>query len=319
MKKKIHTLAIMLISSSFLLVPKTGVADFEFQPRLETGVMFYCFEQAPRSETMLSKPGEASGSNYAAKKVELSDYLDFISGGGTFFINRLFIDLSGQYTFNGNARTQVSESIYLENRNIFFSDETDNHAQFDRTNQAVSAGYAVTGRFSVYVGYKWAASDLHSTFDGAFGSLDINNYIASGRAIGANHNKFKYEGPFIGVTHGWVIDNPGFFKGLISAKVALAYLRSEFSLNQTGTMIYDSINGLEIEPVFVPLYQKTKIKGDTLGLALGFDWHGTTPIKNLSYGIGISGYRYNFDADDSDSIDVNETAVTFKVRLSHVF
>ncbi|MEJ2202132.1 MAG: hypothetical protein P8X63_14120, partial [Desulfuromonadaceae bacterium] len=188
-----------------------------------------------------------------------------------------------------------------------------------RTDMAISAGYAVSRRFSVYAGYKWAAVDLDLTTEGSVGWLNIDNWLASGRFEGEQHEKFRYEGPFVGVTHGWQIDHPGFLKGLISAKVALAFLSSKFSTNQKASITYDSINGVAIEPIVDTFDVKEDIKGDTLGMTLGFDWHGMTAIKNLSYWIGLSGYRYSFDSVDSYTADIRETAVIFKAGLACVF
>jgi hypothetical protein len=319
MKMKTNTLCIMLITITFLLPPKTDAADFEFQPRLETGLMFYSIEQAPLSKNTLPQAGESSSANFAQEAIEFSDNMGFVGGGGTLFIRRLFVDLSGQYAFNGSARTHASGSEYLETENLFFSTEDDYHGQFYRTDMALSAGYAVNRRFSVYAGYKWAAVDLDVTFEGPASGLNIDNWLASGRFEAEEYDKLRYEGPFIGVTHGWEIDQPGFLKGLISAKVALAFLSSKFRIDQTGVITYDSINGVEIEPLVETIEVKNEIKGDTLGLTLGFDWHGMTAIESLSYWIGLSGYRYKFDADDSDEPDVSETAVTFKAGLAYVF
>jgi hypothetical protein len=52
---------------------------------------------------------------------------------------------------------------------------------------------------------------------------------------------------------------------------------------------------------------------------LGLDWRGATPIGNLAYCIGVSGYRYNFNSDDSSFPDISETSVIFKVGLSYAY
>ncbi len=319
MKMKIDMRALVLIMIGFLVLPKTAAADVEFQPRIETGWMFYSFEQTPISKIMLPIYGQSSGFNIAQEKIEISDNIGFVGGGGTLFIRRLFVDVSGQYAFNGSGRTQASSSGYLETENCFISSEDDFHGQFYRTDMAISAGYAVNSRFSVYAGYKWAAVDLDLTSEGPVALLNIDNWLVTGRFKNEQNEKFRYEGPFVGVTHGWQIDHPVFLKGLISVKVALAFLSSKFSVDRRIAMTYDSINGEAIEPVVETLDEKKDIKGDTLGLTLGFDWHGMTAINNLSYWIGLSGYRYNFDADDLEMSDISETAVTFKAGLAYIF
>ena len=317
MKLNRYTLAIMLIAISFLLRPTADAAEFEFQPRLETGLMYYSIEQTPKST--ISQVGATSISSLAQEKIEFSDNIGFVGGGGTLFIRRLFVDFGGQYAFNGSGRTRVADAAYSETENLYNSTDAEYHFQLDRTDLALSAGYMVNRRFSVYAGYKWATVDMDVTFEGTVGVLNIDNIFAFGHVKGKDHYKFQYEGPFIGVTHGWEIDPPGVFNGMISAKVALALLSSKYSADRTGAATYTSINGMEIEPVAESLDEKRAMKGDSLGLTLGFDWHGRTAIESLSYWIGLSGYRYNFDADDSSDSDVNETAVTLKAGLSYVY
>lgn len=61
-------------------------------------------------------------------------------------------------------------------------------------------------------------------------------------------------------------------------------------------------------------------KGDALGFTLGVGWRGTTAVEGLSYFMGVSGYRYEFEADDSpDQSDINETAILYKAGLSYAF
>lgn len=319
MNNKIRTLAVVLITCNCLFLPDSRAAFIELQPRLETGMMYYSIESMADNSITPSRYGETAGHYLAEKKHEFSDNVAFVSGGATFFINRLFVDLSGQYTFNGKARSHPSSSAYLEADNSFLSMDPEFRSRFYRTDMAVSAGCAVSENFSVYLGYKWSALDLDSSLDGPASYLKINEYVGNGRIEGQQYFRFRYEGPFIGIAQGRKFGKPGLFNGFISAKLALAYLRSKGTQEQIATFTIDSVNGVEIEPRGAPLHDIIEAKGSTLGLAVGFDWHGATSINNLSYGIGISGYRYNFNSDETDSQDINETAVTFKVGLSYLF
>lgn len=315
MKKKTRTLAVVLVACNFLVLSQLRAANIELQPRLETGVMFYSIESTAQSKITPSHPGETAGYYLSQEKLEYSDNVGFVSGGATLFINRLFVDLSGQYMFNGEARTHSSGSTYNETDQSFLGLDPEYNSRFYRTDLAVSAGYAVSENFSVYLGYKWSALDMDSNLAGPVSLLQINNCVLSGRIEGQNYFKFKYEGPFIGLTHGWKVGNTG----LLSAKLALAYLMSKGTLEEVATLRLDSINGVKIEPIITPVNDIIEAKGDTLGLALGFDWRGATSINNLFYSIGINGYRYNFNTNESDAQDINETAVTFKVGLSYLF
>ena len=237
MQKKIYTPLIMLIAGCFLFPSEAHAATFEFQPRLETGLFYYSIDLAALSETTLSNTGAPSGRNAGHDKIEFSDNMGFIGGGATFFIGRLFADLSVQRAFKGSARCRDALFEYDKDNNTFLSAEAENQAQFDRTDGAVAIGYAVTRKFSLYAGYKWAKLDLDNAFDGRVSYLVIDDHVLNGRAAGVERNKFQYEGPFVGLTDGWDIGKAGFFHGLISAKLALAYLKSKLRQDLTQTLI----------------------------------------------------------------------------------
>jgi hypothetical protein len=319
MRVKIYTLSTALVTICLLLSPKTAAAGLQFQPRIETGLMYYSFEESPVSRSTLPQAGQSSGSSYALEKMKFSDNLWFVGGGATLVFQRLFVDLSGQYAFDGRLRNQTSEAQYDENQDLFVSSVIDRQGNFDRTDTALSMGYAVNGKFSVYAGYKWATVEANLTFDAPTGFLVVGNALLSGRLQGVDRDKFQYAGPFIGLTHGWEIDRCGFFNGLLSAKVALAWLSSKFNKHTTGVITIDSVDGAAIEPTVDAIDHKSEYKGDTLGFAVGFDWHGATAIKNLSYWIGLSGYRYNFDSENVEEPEFNETAIMFKAGLTCIF
>lgn len=281
--------------------------------------MHYSIELAALSETILPNAGNTTGQNSGRDKIEFSDNMGFVGGGATFFINHLFVDLSAQITVDGNARSQDSFSEYSEATNSLTTIIAEDEAQFDRTDRALSIGYAISRRFSMYAGYKWATLHLDNTFNGQVSYLNIDNYVMNGSISGVDHYNFEYDGPFVGMTNGWEIGHDGFFSGLVSAKLALAYLNSKLHKVATGTVMFNSYNGVEVDPQFVSLDETKATKGTTWGLALGLDWRGATPTGNLAYWIGVSGYRYNFDSDDSAFPDINETSVIFKVGLSYAY
>jgi hypothetical protein len=319
MKKKILASVITLITGCLLFSPKTHASIFALQPRLEAGLMHYSIELAALSETTLPNAGNTTGHNSGHDKIKFSDNMGFVGCGATFFIHHLFVDLSAQFTVDGNARSQDSVSEYGEATNSLTTITTEDEAQFDRTDRALSIGYAITRRFSVYAGYKWATLHLDNTFDGQVSYLNIDNYVLNGHISGLDHYEFEYNGPFVGMTNGWEMGRGGFFSGLITAKLALAYLNSNLLQNETGTAMFDSINGTEVDPESVPFDDTKTTKGTTWGLALGLDWRGATPIGNLAYCIGVSGYRFNFNSDDSSLPDISETSVIFKVGLSYAY
>jgi hypothetical protein len=324
MKKKRQAKKILIIAAILLLfLNPTYAMDFDFQPRIETGVMSYSLEQDATSISIPTDIDDASGYNIAEDEIEFSSTMPFVGGGATLFVNRLFVDLSGQYTFEGSDNVQVASSTYIEqdedNFSSFATVVSKYDAHLDRTDHAVSVGYAVTKRFSVFAGYKWAAINLDATHEGPIGILYINNGILYGRMVGEVHTKLKYEGPFVGVAHGWQIDRIPIFEGMLSINVGLAHLNSKLSWHQNDAVHIDSLNGREIEPIDLSTTQTDEIKGRTLGLTLGLNWSGVTSIKTLSYSMGISGYRYQFDSDDSNSPNISETTVTLKLGLTYAF
>lgn len=332
MKIKICAENILIIAAILLFFfDQINAADFELHPRLETGVMFYSIEIDAESQAIPTAPNETSGYNKTQKEIEFSDTMPFVGCGATFFVNRFFVDLSSQYTSDGKDHAEVSGSEYLEQSSygtsLFSSEVIKYHSKFDRTDNAVSVGYAVTHRFSVFVGYKWAVTDLDTTFDGPFSLLSIDdwgtsssdNWLAHGNIVGEEHQKFKYQGPFIGIAHGWSVERFSIFQGLFSVNAGLAHLDSKLSRNRYSTLSVYLLNGQEIEPIVSTSQENREIKGQALGLTVGLGWRGMTSLKNLSYSIGISGYRYQFDSDDSDASDINETAVTFKIGLAYAF
>lgn len=320
MKKRNWLLNIVLVTCSLLFRLESCAAEVEFHPRLETGVMFYSMELSARSKTIQTIPGESYGQSSGQEKVEFCDTIGFVGGGITFFTGRIFVDLSGQWTFDGSDRSLAASYEYTEgDLNHFASVESEYRGRFDRTDQAIATGYAVTEKLSIFGGYKWAVVDLDTCFDGPATLLNIDNWVASGRYSGSGHDRFRYEGLFIGMMHGSQIAGPGFLHGLISVKLGAAYLQSKLNRNETGTMTFDRLDGWEIEPMTATTVENKEVKGDTVGLTLGVDWRGATPIRNLSYSLGVSGYRYNFSSDDSDFSDITETSVTCKAALGYVF
>jgi hypothetical protein len=63
---------------------------------------------------------------------------------------------------------------------------------------------------------------------------------------------------------------------------------------------------------------------DTVGWTLGITWRGLTPIKNITYSLGLNGYQYRFDADNSSNVNetlpnVTETEVNLRAGVVYSF
>lgn len=94
--------------------------DFDFQPRLETGVMSYTYEQNAFSESVLPEIDGTAGSNDTLGEIEVDTTMGFIGGGATLFFNRLFVDLSGQYAFDESDQVTVIGSTPWKNLSYSF-------------------------------------------------------------------------------------------------------------------------------------------------------------------------------------------------------
>jgi hypothetical protein len=324
MMKRLDTPSIVIVVSSiFFLFKLTYAADFQFQPRLETGVSLYSIDIGGIHQSVQAMPGGSTGGNLTQQKIEFRDIMNYVGGGTTLFINRLFVDLGMQYSFDGNDRTHASWSIYMEDdgsgSSFFESADPEYRGEFNRQDLAVSVGYAITDRFSIFVGYKWAELDLDTTFEGPYSLVNIDYYVGHGSITGEEHLQFKYEGPFVGVTHGWQIDWSSKYIGLFSVNIGLARLNCQLNQDQKGNIRVDSVNGIDIEPINAPYTYSNEVKGETLGLTLALGWCGITQIKHLTYSVGISGYRYQFDLDESSYQEISELSLICKVGIAYAF
>lgn len=334
MKKKNHALNAATLFWIILLIsgPATAV-EVSFQPRLETGVMYYAFE-SESIEATTSVPGTFNSDfGFTQKPFEYADYLPFVGAGGTFFYGRLFLDFSGQYASGGDDTTSIAYSSYdvdLDSGDsAFLSNETDHTARFDRSDAAVSLGYGFTRRFCLFAGYKWAGTQFKTRFQGAYSSIqyyfdsDLSVPVA-GRSWGEADYKFVYQGPFMGVVKSWDCSHGDFLPGMFTVNLALAYLEGKVVLERRYQ--YLSINSINGQPVPEVARRTEKgpvarlnTAGDTWGLTMGVGWHGETALDGLTYSLGLSGYRYEFDADENGQSDINETALIFKFGLAYVF
>lgn len=149
MKRIFYTpYAALLIWAVVFCFCTAKAADLSFQPRLEAGVMYYSFESEAVSSTVLSSPvAFNTGANVTQQAFEYSDNLPFVGGGGTFFMNRFFLDLSMQYAFDGDDSTKITFSgyapVYVDFDNLyinssFMAAEPLYKTSFDRCDMAVS-------------------------------------------------------------------------------------------------------------------------------------------------------------------------------------
>lgn len=307
----------VLICTFLFLFEAVEAAQIGFHPRIEAGRMDYSIEYAAFGTATTSTPGQTTGLNKTSNEVTYSDNMNFVGAGATLSINRFFIDLSGQYAYDGDSTTQSKWSWYsqAEDGDTNLTGETSlNRARFDHTERAIAVGYAIRPDFSVFMGYKWTDVDFKLTMDGTL----IGYYPDVGAFSEATMHKdrfvrFKYEGPFIGAKRGWDINNFRFLKGTATIKLALAYLNSTYTHVQHVKMhdFFDDSDEYWTD--------HEKAKGETWGFTLGLGWRGNTPIRNLTYALNIGGYRYHFNNDNGNIGEISETVIKYKANISYGF
>ncbi len=277
------------------------------QPRFKSGIQFYEFEQKafqfPARDDRGLYPNKQS-------KIEYSDWVPFVSGGTTLFIDRFFLDFDLQYLFNGQATSDFSSQTFVKGgrglaTDIVFQNNSQLNADFNRFEWAVSAGFEVINNLVLYGGYKYAETNHTSNVFGRMTSFQANNNIPipsfSGSTIGEVDINFEYDGPFVGLNYNWGVKQ-SFLDGAFSFNFAVAFLDSQTKLDISGISI-KSESGLIIPLNFQDGerndYQYKALNGESTGYSIGIGWQGFTSIKNLTYVLGVTGYRYEFDGSET--------------------
>lgn len=319
--------------------------DFVVEPRFETGAMWYEFDQEGDSRTVggaFTLPSapieqEPAGPDFRVESfsgLKFSDVLPFVGGGATFFVNQFFVDVNAQYAFNGEDKSSFESTVFSIDRDSFSPDVfaqqelnfQDFDADFDRTEVAVSVGYALNENLAFFAGYKRAETNfdtrvsgiIRNDFCGSGGGSQVPCFTdrSSGTFTEDVELDFEHDGPFIGVNF---LTNPlswRFLNGALSGNMAVAFLE--------GTIEQEFKNGtkVDLDGVVSPLRNagREEFEGDSIGLSAGVTWRGTTPVQGLSYSIGINGYTYRFDGEGSDPRNnFRESLVNFKAGIAYLF
>ncbi|MCP5420252.1 MAG: hypothetical protein H6969_07170 [Gammaproteobacteria bacterium] len=315
MNRKIVTPFASSLSVAALLAPSlAGAVDFAFQPRLEGGFMYYEFESQPATLTVFDNNGLVASSS-SVSGFKFNDVMPMLGAGFTVFADRFFFDISGQKAFNGSDSDDFNSFIFGTGNSLIPVLDTSLNldADFDRYEYAISAGYAVTDSWSVFAGYKYAKSKFDVD---RVGTIDLFQPVGPTLATYSDEFEFafKQDGPFIGTTYGWQI-NQGAMKGLLSANIAVAFLDGEIKDQKVKNAV------AELDGVQVPFEDQSisPFKGDTVGFTFGVGWKGFTPVEGLTYSLGINGYQYDFSADEKGVSDVKETQINFRAGISYTF
>jgi hypothetical protein len=322
---------------------RLGGHDIGFQPRVYGGVMYYEYKQdAFISDTSGEfRPGTLAISS--AEKFEAKTTLPIVGGGGTFFVDRFFVDVYAQHAFSqSDSDTQRQfDAVSLiddpQNAGSFTNQQTlSQDFDLERTEWAVSAGYAITNKFSLFAGYRRADTDFDIRESGQLAIDDINTTLTPpAERVRADitsdtKQKFEQDGPFVGFVFGgplkqWIFD------GVLSFDLAVAFLDGDVKQETRNVKFTHTVVDGRPVPDSTGDDTDLSIDGDAVGLNLGLHWRGFTPIKRLSYLIDIVGHQYDFSADEAkirigDSttterrdFDFQEVLIAFRLGFSYAF
>ncbi|MFZ0258290.1 MAG: hypothetical protein WAN46_22260 [Gammaproteobacteria bacterium] len=273
--------------------------EVNLQPRLNTGPMYYEFEQEAQFKFIVPDPENNPTGVVAfgpSSKVSFSDVMPFVGGGATLFIERFFIDAYAQAAFDGEDQDTLQRvpSIFnndFENRQI--------SRKWDRQEYSFSAGYALTDSFALFAGYRFSRTD----FEDRTTVFDIGSQETSVEDISLD---YEQDGPFIGGSYQVPVNQGKYLDGSIGLNLGIAFVDGK---------IKQTLNGEGLED----------ITGDTVGVTLGLAWKGRI-TNRWSYLIGVDGYRFEFEADqtvsdpgDIQGADFSETVVRGTFGLSYLF
>ncbi len=316
MKKKL----LFIILTWITVTSQSFATELSLRPRFNTGFQFYEYTQ----EAFSFSKGLSSNST---SEINFSDFVPFVSGGLTFFVDRFFVDAFVQYSFEG----QDSSRIVNNNRipaidgipASSIKSTVNVNPTFDRLEFSFSVGYAVTDQFVVYAGYKNANTQLHTAMTksriSAVTDTGAPNPLLNGTLSGNLNLDYKYDGAFIGGTYSFNFDQ-GFLKGALTTNIAIAFMNGTVDVeyndirikNEAGSTFNVNKNLIDT------IYDVPRLEGDTVGVSAGLSWNGLTTIDGLTYLVGINGYHYAFDGS-KNSPDFSETVVRVDFGIAYNF
>jgi hypothetical protein len=300
-------LLIVLVTASFISTlveaEEQAAKKWVFLPKLTSGLMHYKYKLGAGNRTSeIDDPR-----NY-------SENLFVLGVGATFaYDNTFFIDAHFKTT---NTEDVVEDSTFTTamGRTVDYTRDT----ELKRRDYAIALGYAVKKNFKLFVGYNSSKTSYNWT--------DQERDDEGGNVgFALKNNEFRTKGPFLGGAYGWRIGG-----GVVGVSVAYAYLDGEI---ETSRFHYES------DSKKFTLKNRNRfeqVSSDTIGWKLGISWHQQINEK-LSYGVSLSGFRYDFEAKNGtfrddlfsdnrtheiinlDSYDVTETLLSINASLRYRF
>ncbi|MEZ5934106.1 MAG: hypothetical protein R3F54_19650 [Alphaproteobacteria bacterium] len=269
-RSRLLTGMIVLINAAW--ATPMAAAELTIEPRLAAGVSYYD----------LDLDGAFVVGQDTVDNVQFNDWLYLVGGGLTISYDRVFVDLYGQYSFDGEDT--VNADVVTGG---VVASELGQKVTFDRVETALSLGYRVTDQLAAFVGYRYAEVN----FDGK-GSL--------GAVAAKFSTDFHQKGPFVGGSY--VVPKP-VLDGALVANAAVTYLDGELE------------NKLDVSAPLQDVAFDTN--GDALGFNGGVSW--VRPLTDqLKLVLGADAAYYAFK-DNDDVTDFDELIVRLRTELRYSF
>jgi len=317
----------------FLCMTSLNAREIGVRPRLNVGVMSYDFtQQAKVISATESAEGAAGVFPSATNEWSASVEPLILRTGFTLFVDRVFFDFDFQYAFSKSDKTNFSTWGLLKQGSLpglsadhLFRFDTQADLEFERTEFAMTLGYALTNQLAIYAGYKRADSDTNFELKGDILAVNADDLSVNSTFTGFStqlKQKLDYQGPFLGATYTWNFNKPE-LEGGLTGNIGVAFL--DGSTSNQGLRNFQ-ISGESGEPLPAdvtaidrPPFNLVELEGDTVGVSLALSWNGFTPIDGLMYSVGLSNYRYEFnDTNNQDfTIDILrfDTGITYSFDL----
>jgi hypothetical protein len=308
--------------TALIWIEPASALDLSVQPRFKSGILYYEYDAASFQSTRSNSQNQSLNTR---SKIKIQDWLPFVSGGATVFIDRLFVDFNVQHAFHGIDSVNFDNQVFLAGNSSFPTDiisRTSNtmNAHFDRLEWAISVGFEVYDDLVLFAGYKQSKTDTSSNIQGDIMGFQAANMQPIPALTGSYNGKLdvevEYDGPFIGASYNWRI-HQGFLDGALVFNFAAAFLDGSVDYDFRDIDINTASGGLLIDAQTFSEQQAPDSKGDSIGLSFGTTWRGITQVAGLTYSIGVSGYRYEFDSNNAP--DFNETQVRIDFGLAYAF
>lgn len=272
------------------------------QPRLTAGMLDYSV-RFDDSVTALASGGHDFRDGFRAQ-----DRMPFAGAGLGLGWGRLLVDVSGQWTRRGQDHTTQVVNNSLGVPGVYTAGDGQEHrsdVRFDRHEYNLTAGWAVNGSLSAFVGYKSSRADLVQTLTPILAPppfVDPAGRDGDVLFTGDYLMRFSYQGAFAGVSFAVPVGE----HGALALQSSLARLDGEFQQRFAGVIQVTNLTAPGQRRTISPTIKDGVVAGRSTGVNLGIAWSGrfarstgADDGSGWSYVIGVDHSQYTFDAGRS--------------------